>query len=143
MADEMKRKGVENQIKGLGKEAEGRIRNELGDLTDRPGQQIKGKAQEFKGKAQRKIGEAQSDLGGGEIREEQLLDAQLLLDRQVTAGGSCRDLEERTEDSHFELTAQRQPGALAFRRAKPHVTCAHHRWVAVEVRALEKLFDFA
>lgn len=53
--------GVENQVKGLGKEAEGKVRNAVGGLTGDTSEQLKGKAQELKGKAQRKVGEAQSD----------------------------------------------------------------------------------
>jgi uncharacterized protein YjbJ (UPF0337 family) len=61
MADDLKREGAEDQIKGTFKEGEGRIRNAVGGLTSDTSEQIKGKAQELKGKAQRKIGEAESD----------------------------------------------------------------------------------
>ena len=62
MADDLERKGLENQVKGAAKEASGRIRNELGDLTDDRSEQLKGKAREMEGKAQRKIGEIREDL---------------------------------------------------------------------------------
>lgn len=61
MADDTRNDGLENQAKGLGKEAEGRIRNGLGGLTGDTSEQLKGKGQELEGKARRKIGEAQTD----------------------------------------------------------------------------------
>lgn len=61
MADELDRDGVENQVKGAGKEAEGRIRNAVGGATGDTSEQLKGKAQELKGKAQRHIGKAEVD----------------------------------------------------------------------------------
>ena len=61
MADDLNRKGAENQIKGLGNELKGKTRNSIGGVTGDTSEQIKGKAQELKGKAQRKIGEVQSD----------------------------------------------------------------------------------
>ena len=62
MADDLNRDGLENQVKGVGKEAEGKIRNSVGGLTGDTSEQIKGKAEELKGKAQRKIGETESDI---------------------------------------------------------------------------------
>lgn len=59
--DDLDRDGIENQLKGAGKEAEGRIRNSVGGLTGDTSEQIRGKAQELKGKAQRRIGEAEVD----------------------------------------------------------------------------------
>jgi uncharacterized protein YjbJ (UPF0337 family) len=59
--DDMNRDGIENQIKGAGKQAEGKIRNSVGGLTGDTSEQIRGKAQELKGKAQRRIGEAAVD----------------------------------------------------------------------------------
>jgi uncharacterized protein YjbJ (UPF0337 family) len=61
MADNLRDEGTENQIKGAGKQVEGRVRNAVGGLTGDSSQQIKGKAQDIKGKVQRKIGEAESD----------------------------------------------------------------------------------
>lgn len=61
MADDIDRDGLENQVKGAGKEAEGKIRNSVGGLTGDTAEQIRGKAQELKGKAQRRIGEAEVD----------------------------------------------------------------------------------
>jgi len=61
MADDMRREGVNDKLKGLGKEIEGRARNAAGGLRGDSREQIKGKAQEVKGKVQRRIGEAESD----------------------------------------------------------------------------------
>jgi len=62
MADDLNRDGVRNQVKGFGKEVEGKVRNSIGGLTGDSSEQLKGKAQELKGKGQRKIGDAQRDL---------------------------------------------------------------------------------
>ena len=61
-ADDLNRDGMENEIKGAGKEFKGKVRNSIGGLTGDSSEQIKGKAEELKGKAQRKIGEAESDV---------------------------------------------------------------------------------
>ena len=61
MADDLGRDGLENQVKGFGKEVEGKTRNAIGGLTGDTSEQLKGKAQELKGKAQRKIGETEVD----------------------------------------------------------------------------------
>ena len=63
MSDELKRDGIENQVKGAAKQSEGKVRNAVGDATDNESEQLKGKAKELEGKAQRKIGEVQEDLG--------------------------------------------------------------------------------
>jgi uncharacterized protein YjbJ (UPF0337 family) len=65
MADDLTRGGLENEGKGLGKQAEGKIRNAVGGLTGDSSEQIKGKAQDLKGKVQRKIGEAEEDADRG------------------------------------------------------------------------------
>ena len=62
MADDLERKGLENQVKGAAKEAGGKLRNAVGDATGDRSEQFRGKARELEGKAQRKIGEAQEDL---------------------------------------------------------------------------------
>ena len=61
MADDLGRDGAKNQIKGFGKEVEGKARNAVGGATGDTSEQLKGKAQEIRGKVQRKIGEAQVD----------------------------------------------------------------------------------
>lgn len=62
MADDLNTDGLENQVKGLGKQAEGKIRNAVGGITGDTSEQIKGKAKDLEGKAQRKIGEVEQDL---------------------------------------------------------------------------------
>ena len=62
MADDLNRDGLKNQIKGAGKQAEGKARNALGALTGDESEQLKGKAKDLEGKVQRKIGETESDL---------------------------------------------------------------------------------
>jgi uncharacterized protein YjbJ (UPF0337 family) len=61
MADDLRREGAEDQIKGTFKEGEGRIRDAVGGLAGDESEQLKGKAQQVKGKVQRKIGEVESD----------------------------------------------------------------------------------
>jgi uncharacterized protein YjbJ (UPF0337 family) len=62
MADDLTSDGLENQVKGLGKQAEGKARNAIGGLTGNTSEQLKGKAKDLEGKGQRKIGEAEEDL---------------------------------------------------------------------------------
>jgi uncharacterized protein YjbJ (UPF0337 family) len=62
VADDLDRDGMENQAKGAGKQAEGRIRNAVGGITGDSEEQLRGKTKELEGKAQRKIGETESDL---------------------------------------------------------------------------------
>jgi uncharacterized protein YjbJ (UPF0337 family) len=59
---DVNRDGLENQVKGMGKEVEGKVRNAVGGLTGDTSEQLKGKAKELEGKGQRKIGEAESNL---------------------------------------------------------------------------------
>jgi uncharacterized protein YjbJ (UPF0337 family) len=66
MADDLRKDGVENVGKGLGKEAEGRARNAVGGLTGDTAEQLEGKAKELEGKAQRKIGEHEIDADRNE-----------------------------------------------------------------------------
>ncbi len=61
MSDDLNRDGVENQIKGAGKELEGKVRNAVGGLTGDTSEQLKGKAKELEGKAQRKLGESETN----------------------------------------------------------------------------------
>ncbi|HEY7188740.1 MAG TPA: CsbD family protein [Gemmatimonadaceae bacterium] len=70
MADDRERKGVNNQIKGFGKQAEGKLRNKVGGMTGDSSEQIKGKAEELRGKTQRKIGEYQSDRDRNRIHDD-------------------------------------------------------------------------
>jgi len=62
MADDLNRKGLDDQIEGVGKEVEGRVRNAVGGVTGDSSEELKGKAKELEGKTERKIGEIESDL---------------------------------------------------------------------------------
>jgi uncharacterized protein YjbJ (UPF0337 family) len=62
MADDRNRDGLENQIKGAGKQVEGRVRNAIGGLSGDTSEQLKGKVKDVEGQAQRKIGESEEDL---------------------------------------------------------------------------------
>jgi uncharacterized protein YjbJ (UPF0337 family) len=62
MADDLNTDGLENQVKGAAKQAEGKLRNAVGGLTGDTSEQLKGKAKDLEGKAQRKIGETEQDL---------------------------------------------------------------------------------
>ncbi|MGH7513715.1 MAG: CsbD family protein [Gemmatimonadales bacterium] len=60
MADDkdMETEGLKDQLKGAGKQAEGRVRSTVGAATGDTSEQVKGKAQEIKGKIKREIGKA-------------------------------------------------------------------------------------
>jgi uncharacterized protein YjbJ (UPF0337 family) len=62
MADDLRKSGIANQVKGSAKEAAGKMRRNVGDLADNPNDQIKGGAKEVEGRVQRKIGETQSRI---------------------------------------------------------------------------------
>ena len=53
--------GAKDQLKGVGKEVEGRVRSTVGAATGNTSEQIKGKAQEIKGKIQQGVGRAKQD----------------------------------------------------------------------------------
>jgi uncharacterized protein YjbJ (UPF0337 family) len=60
MADnkDLANEGAKEQLKGVAKELEGRVRSTVGGATGDTSEQIKGKAQEIKGKIQQGIGKA-------------------------------------------------------------------------------------
>jgi uncharacterized protein YjbJ (UPF0337 family) len=60
MADDkdMATEGLKDQLKGAGKQAEGRVRSTVGAATGDTSEQVKGKAQEIKGKIKQEIGKA-------------------------------------------------------------------------------------
>jgi uncharacterized protein YjbJ (UPF0337 family) len=66
MADDREKdlgsRGLDDKLKGAGKEMEGKVRNAVGDITDDRSEQLKGKAKELEGKAQRKLGEMEEDI---------------------------------------------------------------------------------
>jgi uncharacterized protein YjbJ (UPF0337 family) len=71
MADDLNRDGLENKIKGIGKQAEGRLRNAVGGMSGDTSEQIKGKAKELEGRAQQKIGDAQRDIARNRDEQDQ------------------------------------------------------------------------
>jgi len=58
---DLNERGVENQVKGTGKEMKGQIRGDLGDATDNTSEHIKGRAEELQGKVQKNFGKAERD----------------------------------------------------------------------------------
>jgi uncharacterized protein YjbJ (UPF0337 family) len=62
MADDLRKNGIANQVKGSAKEVAGKVRRNVGDLTDNPSEQIKGGSKELEGRVQRKIGETESRI---------------------------------------------------------------------------------
>jgi uncharacterized protein YjbJ (UPF0337 family) len=48
----------EEEIKGRGKQAKGKIREEVGKMTDNKTEQLKGKIEQVEGKARAEIGKA-------------------------------------------------------------------------------------
>jgi len=61
---DLNERGIENQVKGTGKEMKGKIRGDLGDATDNASEHIKGRAEELEGKVQKNFGkgERKADL---------------------------------------------------------------------------------
>ncbi len=62
MGKDLEQRGLENQVKGTMKEAEGQIRGDLGDVTDNASEHIKGRAKEAEGKIQKNFGKAERNL---------------------------------------------------------------------------------
>jgi uncharacterized protein YjbJ (UPF0337 family) len=61
-------KGVDNNIRGKGKELKGRVKDAVGGLTDDSSLQAEGKIDKVKGKIQSKVGDAQRKIGRKEER---------------------------------------------------------------------------
>jgi len=61
---DLNERGIENQVKGTGKEMKGKIRGDLGDATDNASEHVKGRAEELEGKVQKNFGkgERKADL---------------------------------------------------------------------------------
>lgn len=55
-------RGVENQVEGSLKEAEGKIRGKAADLVDDESEQLKAKGKELEGKLQKNFGKAEQKL---------------------------------------------------------------------------------
>ena len=54
-------RGLENQVKGTGKEMKGKLRGDLSDATDNTSEHIKGRAEQFEGKIQKNVGKGERD----------------------------------------------------------------------------------
>jgi uncharacterized protein YjbJ (UPF0337 family) len=61
MGKENIKSGVKNEVKGAGKEVEGKLRNAAGAITGDESEQLKGKGQEIIGKVRKEVGRAQQD----------------------------------------------------------------------------------
>jgi uncharacterized protein YjbJ (UPF0337 family) len=59
---DLNERGLENQVKGTGKEMKGKLRGDLGDATDNESEQIKGRSEELKGKVQKNFGKTERKL---------------------------------------------------------------------------------
>lgn len=62
MDDDLKRRGIENEVEGTMKEFGGKIRSGVGDITDNRDEHWKGKADELEGKVQKNFGKAERKL---------------------------------------------------------------------------------
>jgi uncharacterized protein YjbJ (UPF0337 family) len=56
-------KGVDNNLRGKGKEVKGRVKDAVGGLTNDSSLQAEGKLDKLKGKVQDKVGDAQRAVG--------------------------------------------------------------------------------
>ena len=56
---DLNERGIENQVKGTGKEMKGKIRGDLGDATDNASEHVKGRAEELEGKVQKNFGKGE------------------------------------------------------------------------------------
>jgi uncharacterized protein YjbJ (UPF0337 family) len=61
MSEDLRSKGVKNQVTGAAKEAEGKIRDAAADITGDTSEQVKGKAKTMEGKFQKNVGKAEQD----------------------------------------------------------------------------------
>lgn len=59
---DLRARGVENQVKGSLKEAEGKIRGAAADAVDDESEQLKAKGKELEGKTQKNFGKLQENL---------------------------------------------------------------------------------
>jgi uncharacterized protein YjbJ (UPF0337 family) len=50
----------DNEVKGKGKQIEGKVREEVGKLTDNKTEQVKGKVEQAEGKAREAVGKVQA-----------------------------------------------------------------------------------
>lgn len=62
MDDDLKRRGIENEVEGTAKEITGKVRGGVGDMVDDREQHLRGKADELEGKVQKNFGKAERKL---------------------------------------------------------------------------------
>ena len=62
MSDDLRSKGVQNEITGAAKEAKGKIRDAAADITDDTDRELKAKAKTAEGKIQKNFGKAQQEV---------------------------------------------------------------------------------
>ena len=61
MSEDLRSKGVKNEVTGAAKEAEGKIRDAAADITGDDSENLKAKAKTAEGKIQKNFGKAQQD----------------------------------------------------------------------------------
>jgi len=61
MSDDLRSKGMQNEITGAAKEAEGKVRDAAADITGDTSEELKAKAKTAEGKIQKNFGKAQQD----------------------------------------------------------------------------------
>ena len=62
--------GAKDQVKGVGNQVGGRVRNAVGGATGDTSEQVKGKAQEVKGKVQEAVGHAKEKMDPNPGRDD-------------------------------------------------------------------------
>lgn len=62
MDDDLKRRGIENEVEGTAKELGGKVRGGLGDALDNRDQHLRGKADELEGKVQKNFGKVERKI---------------------------------------------------------------------------------
>jgi uncharacterized protein YjbJ (UPF0337 family) len=62
MTDDLREKGIKNQVTGAAKEAEGKIRDAAADITGDDSENLKAKVKTAEGKIQKNFGKAQQDV---------------------------------------------------------------------------------
>ena len=61
MSEDLRSKGIKNEVKGAAKEAEGKIRDAAADITGDDSENLKAKVKTAEGKIQKNIGKAEQD----------------------------------------------------------------------------------
>ena len=61
MSEDLRSKGMQNEVTGAAKEAEGKIRDAAADITGDTSEELKAKAKTLEGKIQKNFGKAQQE----------------------------------------------------------------------------------